>query len=344
MSLSWQQLHELVGVPCEDQRVVLFSGISSLDEAGPDDISFLGNPRYQSQLPNTRAGAVLVAEGEWEVPDGCALIKVENPSAAFSKIIDYFQAAARYFVPGISSGAHIAEDVEIDPAAVMISAGVVIESGAKVGKGTAIGAGCVVGRKSVIGEDCLLHPNATVREECILGNRVILQPGVVVGSDGYGFELVDGRHQKVPQVGIVELEDDVEVGANSCIDRARFGRTLIGEGTKIDNLVQIAHNVKVGKHTLIVAQSGIAGSTRIGNYVTVAAQVGVVGHIEIGDQVVLATRTAAMKSLKKPGVYMGSPARPMADEQKKMAAMPRVPKLLAEVRELKKKLDELRGE
>ena len=315
-----------------------------MDEAGPDDISFLGNSRYQSQLPDTRAGAVLVPKGEWDVPEGCALIEVENPSAAFSKIIDHFQAAASHFVPGISLGAHVADDVEIDPTAVMVGAGVVIESGAKVGKGTVIGAGCVVGRNSVIGDNCLLHPNATVREECVLGNRVILQPGVVVGSDGYGFELVDGCHQKVPQLGIVELKDDVEIGANSCIDRARFGRTLIGEGTKIDNLVQIAHNVKIGKHTLVVAQSGIAGSTKLGDYVTVAAQAGVVGHIEIGDQVVLATRAAAMKSLKKPGVYMGSPARPMADEQKKMAAMSRVPKLLAEVRELKKKLEELSGE
>ena len=344
MSLSWQQLHELVGIPCENQRVVSFSGISSLDEAGPDDISFLGNPRYESQLGDTGAGVVLVPEGDWSVPEGCALIQVENPSAAFSKIIDHFQAAAHHFETGISSGAHVADDVEIDPAKVMVGAGVVIESGARIGDRTIIGSGCGIGRNSVVGEDCLLHSNVTVREECILGNRVILQPGVIVGSDGYGFELVDGRHQKVPQVGIVELEDDVEIGANSCIDRARFGRTLIGEGTKIDNLVQIAHNVKVGKHSLIVAQSGIAGSTKIGNYVTVAAQAGVVGHIEIGDQVVLATRAAAMKSLTKPGVYMGSPARPMAVEQKKMAAMPRVPKLLAEVRELKKKLEELSGE
>jgi len=344
VSLSWQQVHELVGVPCEDQRVVSFTGISSLDEAGPDDISFLGNSRYQSKLPQTRAGAVLVPRGTWDAPEGCALIEVENPTAAFSKIINHFQAAARHFVPEISPGVHIADDVAIAPGSVMVGAGAVIESGARIGRGTIIGAGCVIGRNSVIGDDCLLHSNVTVREECILGDRVILQPGVVIGSDGYGYELVDGRHEKVPQVGIVEVEDDVEIGANTCIDRARFGRTLIGEGTKIDNLVQVAHNVKVGKHCLIVAQSGIAGSTRLGNYVTVAAQAGVVGHVEIGDQVVLATRAAAMKSLKNPGVYMGSPARPMAVEQKKMAAMPRVPKLLAEVRELKKKLEELSGE
>ncbi|MCL4163576.1 UNVERIFIED_CONTAM: hypothetical protein GTU68_026408, partial [Idotea baltica] len=262
---------------------VSFSGISSLDEAGPDEISFLGNPRYKTQLPGTKAGVVLVPEGDWEAPESCVLIKVENPSGAFSKIIEYFQAAAHYFEAGISSGAHVADDVELDPSKVMVGAGAVIEGGARIENGTVIGSGCVVGRNSVVGKDCLLHPNATIRERCILGNRVILHPGVVVGSDGYGFELVDGRQQKVPQVGIVELEDDVEIGANSCIDRARFGRTLIGEGTKIDNLVQVAHNVKVGKHCLLVAQSGIAGSTKLGDYVTLAAQAGVVGHVEVGD-------------------------------------------------------------
>ena len=196
----------------------------------------------------------------------------------------------------------------------------------------------------MIGEDCLVYANVSIREFCVIGDRVVLQPGVVIGSDGYGFEMVDGRHRKVPQVGIVEIASDVEVGANSTIDRARFGKTYIGEGTKIDNLVQIAHNVEIGKHCLIVAQVGIAGSTRIGNYVTVAAQSGISGHLEIGDHVVLAAKTAVLKNLPKPGAYMGVPARPLAAEQKKMALVSRLPKLVKEVQELKKKLEQLSGQ
>ena len=344
MSLCWQQLHELVGIPCEDQRVVSFSGIASLDEADSDEISFLGNTRYKPQLATTHAGLVLVPEGDWDAPEDCILLQVENPSAAFSKIIDHFQNAAQFFEAGISSGAYIADDAELDPTKVMVGPGAVIESGARVGNGSTIGAGCVVGRNSVIGEDCLLYPNSTVREKCRLGNRVIMQPGAVVGSDGYGFETVDGRQQKIPQVGIVVLEDDVEIGANSCIDRARFGRTLIGEGTKIDNLVQIAHNVKIGKHSLIVAQAGVAGSSKLGDHVTVAAQAGVGGHIELGDNVILTARAAAMKNLPKPGAYMGAPSRPLPEANKIRAATSRLPMLVAEVRELKKKLEELSGE
>ncbi len=287
---------------------------------------------------------VLVPPGEFSAPETCHLITVDNPSASFSALIDYFQRASQPFVPGVSAGAHLAEDVELDPTAVSIAPGVVIESGAHIGNGTTISAGCVIGQNVTIGEDCLLHPNVTIREACRLGNRVIIQPGAVIGSDGYGFEFVDGRHQKVPQVGIVEIHDDVEIGANSCIDRARFGSTVIGEGTKIDNLVQVAHNVHTGKHCLLVGQCGIAGSTTLGNLVTIAAQTGVGGHLKLGDQVVVTAQGGVLKNLPEAGVYMGKPARPIAREQKKMAALARVPKLLEQVREMKKKLEELSGE
>ncbi|MGB0776104.1 MAG: UDP-3-O-(3-hydroxymyristoyl)glucosamine N-acyltransferase, partial [Akkermansiaceae bacterium] len=186
-----------------------------------------------------------------------------------------------------------------------------------------------------------LHANATVRERCLIGSRVILQPGCVVGSDGYGYELVDGKHKKIDQVGIVVIEDDVEIGANTTIDRARFGKTLIGEGTKVDNLVQIAHNVRIGKHCLIVAQCGIAGSSQVGDYVTFAGQAGTTGHVKVEDKAVLTARSVAMKDLDGGQVYMGMPARPLRQEQKKLAALARLPKLMAEVKELKKRLDDL---
>ncbi|MDB4332954.1 UDP-3-O-(3-hydroxymyristoyl)glucosamine N-acyltransferase [Akkermansiaceae bacterium] len=344
MALTSAELAQLIGGEASVITDQIFSGINSLDQAEPGEISFLGNLRYAPQLPLTKASVVLVPAGDFSAPEGCLLIQVENPSASFSKVIDHFQKEANDIDPGVAEGAIVAADVDFDPATVTISAGAIIGKGASIGARTVIGSGVVIGRNAQIGSDCVLHMNTSVRERCVLGDRVILQPGAVVGSDGFGFELVDGRHQKVPQVGIVVLEDDVEIGSNSCIDRARFGKTLIGEGSKVDNLVQVAHNVETGKHCLIVSQSGIAGSSKLGNYVTIAAQAGVGGHIEISDQVVLVGRAGATKSLPNPGAYMGMPARPMAKEQRKMAALSRVPKLLEEMRSLKKKLEKLTEE
>jgi len=344
VSLGWQQLHTLIGIAPTEDREDVYTGIGSLNEAGPDEVSFLSNTRYQPQLAETKAGAVLVSVGEFTAPGDCRLIPVANPSASFSKLIEFFQAEINSFVPGVSLGAHVEEGATLDPHFVQVSPGAVIEAGAQIGVGTVIGSGCLIGRDVKIGEDCHLHPGSVVRERCTLGNRVILQPGCVIGSDGYGFDLVDGRHQKVPQIGIVEIQDDVEVGANSCVDRARFGKTIIGEGTKIDNLVQVAHNVQTGKHCLLVAQSGVAGSASLGNYVTIAAQSGVGGHLEVADQTVVAAKSGLLKNVTKPGVYMGFPARPMAIEQRKMASLARLPKLREELQELKKKLEELSGE
>ncbi len=339
MALTITELAQLIGKEISGDAERVFSGINSLDKAEVGEISFLGNPRYAPQLPETKASLVLVPEGEFSAPEGCLLVQVENPSASFSKVIDYFQKEANEVAPGVACGAIVADDAQFDALSVTISAGVIIGSGVRIGPRTIIEPGVVLGRNVQIGADCILHMNSSVRERCVLGDRVILQPGAVVGSDGFGFELVDGRHQKVPQVGIVELEDDVEIGSNSCIDRARFGKTLIGEGTKVDNLVQVAHNVETGKHCLLVSQSGVAGSSQLGNYVTVAAQAGVGGHIEIGDQVILAGRAGATKSVPNAGVYMGFPARPMAKEQRKMASLARLPRLIEEVRSLKKKLE-----
>jgi UDP-3-O-[3-hydroxymyristoyl] glucosamine N-acyltransferase len=173
-----------------------------------------------------------------------------------------------------------------------------------------------------VGEHCRLHAKVAIREGCLLGNRVVIQPGAVIGSDGFGFELVDGRHQKIEQRGIVQIDDDVEIGANTTIDRARFGRTWIGEGTKIDNLVQIGHNVRIGKHSIIVALTGIAGSAVIGDYVVIAAQSGVAGHLQIGDQSTFAARSGVTKSLPGGQIYAGYPAMP-ADKHRKMTVLQR---------------------
>ncbi|MDG0994520.1 MAG: UDP-3-O-(3-hydroxymyristoyl)glucosamine N-acyltransferase [Akkermansiaceae bacterium] len=317
-----------------------FSGVASLDEATAQDVSFLGNEKYYQAFMNTGAGIVLIPPGVPDRPESVTLIEVENPSIAFGEIVKFFVNTKKIFTPGVHPAAHVAADVQLDPGAVCVKAGAIIESGAIIGNGTEIGPGVVIGERSQIGEDCMIYANCTVREECVLGDRVILQPGCVIGADGYGYELLEGKHVKIDQVGIVELCDDVEVGANTTIDRARFGKTKVGKGTKIDNLTQIAHNVQIGEHTLVVAQVGLAGSSKIGNYVTLAAQSGCVGHINIADKATLAARTVATKDIPTGGgVYMGMPARPMREEMKKMALISRLPALVAEVKRLGSKCD-----
>lgn len=347
MKLTLQELADLTGGKIlHTGACAEFAAMASLDEAKQDDVSFLGNEKYHQDYLQTKAGVVLVPK---ELPsdstpcESVSLIEVENPSLAFAQVVKHFVSIKRDFKPGIDPNASVAENVSLDAGKVCVKAGAIVEAGAVIGDGTKLGAGVVVGADVQIGRDCLLHANATVREGCVIGDRVILQPGCVIGSDGYGYELIDGKHEKVDQVGIVVIEDDVEIGANSTIDRARFGKTVIGEGTKIDNLVQIAHNVRTGKHCLIVAQSGMAGSSALGDYVTLAAQAGVGGHIKVHDRAVLTAQTGALKDLKGDTVYKGMPARPLREEQKKLAYIARLPKFAQELKDLRKRIDDLQS-
>lgn len=314
-----------------------YSGMAALDAATPGDISFLGNEKYKAQFLATFAGAVLVPRGVTQGPDSTALIAVDNPSLAFAAVVRHFAAAARPFVPGIHPSATVDPSAKLDPEKVSVRPGAVVMADAVVGDGTDIGPNSVIGEDVVIGRDCLIYANVSIRERCVVGDRVILQPGAVIGSDGYGYEFVNGRHLKIDQVGIVELGDDVEIGANSTIDRARFGKTVIGEGTKIDNLVQIGHNVVIGKHCLVIAQTGMAGSSRLGNYVTVAAQSGVAGHVMVDDKAILGSRTGVTTNLKGGVTYLGNPAQPFMDEQKQKALVRRLPKMLEDLKALKKR-------
>jgi UDP-3-O-[3-hydroxymyristoyl] glucosamine N-acyltransferase len=310
------------------------TGMAALDAAGPQDVSFLGNAKYRGQFEETKAGVVLVPRDESGGPEGAALIAVDNPTLAFSVVVRHFAAASRKFVPGIHPRAWVDPSAALNPEKVCVHPGAVVMEGAKVGDGSELGPNCVVGSNAVIGRDCHLMANSTVRERCVLGDRVILQPGAVVGSDGFGYELSEGRHVKIEQVGIVEIGDDVEIGSNTTIDRARFGKTVIGEGTKIDNLVQIGHNCVIGKHCLIVSLTGISGSTRLGNYVTVAGQVGMVGHIAVGDKAILTARTGVNADLPGGEVYAGNPAQPFREEMKDRANVRRLPKLMDRVKAL----------
>ena len=344
-SITFEKLAELVGGRLtRGDASGTATGLNSIGEAQPGDVTFLGNPKYLSRLPTTEAAVALVPVGFDHAVGGAALIEVENPTLAFSSVISFFRPPARNWVAGVHSTAVIAHDAQFDAEQVSIGAHVVIEEGARIGSGTVIRAGAFVGRGAVIGEDCVVHANATINELCRLGNRVVIHSGTVIGSDGFGYEFTDGRHVKIEQVGIVQIDDDVEIGSGTTIDRARFGRTWIGEGTKIDNLVQIGHNVIIGKHCIIVSMVGISGSTRLGNYVTLAGQVGVAGHLELGDQVTVLAQSGVSKSLLKPGVYIGSPAKPLSEGRKFMMAPAKIPEVISRVRDLEAKVAEMLGE
>lgn len=312
------------------------TGMAALNEASSGDISFLGNEKYHAQFLETRASAVIVGRDVTDGSDEVALVAVENPTLAFSVVVRHFAQIARNFEPGVHPSAVVDPSAQLNPEKVQVHAGAVIMAGAKVGDGSEIGANAVVGLDAVLGEDCLLMANVTVRERCVLGDRVTVQPNSVIGSDGYGYEFKDGKHVKIEQVGIVEIHDDVEIGANVAIDRARFGKTVIGEGTKIDNLVQIGHNCIIGKHCLIVSQCGISGSTKIGDYVTMAGQSGVSGHVVVGDKSVIAGRSGVTTDLDGGQVYSGFPAVPVMEDRKARAMARRLPKLVERVKALEK--------
>lgn len=317
------------------------SGLNSISEAEPGEVTFLGNSRYASALAASRAAAVLVPEGFEGDAGGKALIAVENPTLAFSQVIRHFGPSRRAARFGVHQTAVIEPGARFDPQQVSIGPGVYIGEGAVIGRGSVIHAGCSLGDGVTLGEDCELHPNVVIRERCRLGSRVIIHGGAVIGSDGFGYETTEGRHQKIEQVGIVQIDDDVEIGSCTTIDRARFGRTWIGAGTKIDNLVQIGHNCVIGRHCIIVAQTGISGSTRLGDYVTMGGQVGVAGHLEIASRVLVLARSGVTKSLHEPGAYTGYPARPLMEGRKILAYPARVPELLERIKKLEQRLEQL---
>lgn len=317
---------------------LVLTGFAALVDAVPGDLSFFGNDRYLGDLRRTKASAVLVPAGFKEEIEDVFLIEVENPSVAFATVVHRFSPPQRVFTAGIHPTAVIDPSVVMDREKVAIGPFVVIEAGVVIGNGTRLGAGVFVGEDVKIGADCLLYPRATVYHGCVLGDRVTLHSGVVIGADGFGYEFSEGRHRKIDQVGIVRIDNDVEIGANTTIDRARFGRTWIQEGVKIDNQVQIAHNCVIGKHAIIIAQVGIAGSTRIGDYSIIAAQTGVAGHLEIGSQVIVAAQSGVTKSLLEKGQYMGFPAVPAQEMRRQMAGVKRVGEILKRLTALEKQV------
>lgn len=341
-NISHQRLSELVGgelIQGEPEGIV--TGLNSISDAVEGEVTFLGNARYLAALKTTKASAVLVGNDFAEPLSGKALIRVANPTLAFSSVIRHFGPTIRDFTPGVHVSAVVSSRAVFDPLKVSIGAGAIVEDDVVIGDGTVIQPGVCIGHGCQIGTDCTLYANVTLSDRCVLGNRVVIHSGTVIGSDGFGYEFSKGRHVKIEQVGVVQLDDDVEVGACTSIDRARFGRTWIGAGTKIDNQVQIGHNVILGKHCIIVAHVAIAGSTRLGDYVTAAGQVGIGGHLEIASQVTLLARAGVTKSITAPGAYTGFPSKPLMEGRRMLAMQTRIPELLDRIKGLEKRLAQI---
>jgi len=338
MPRTLKEIAALVGGQVCGDGSIQIKGVSGIQEACEGDITFLANPRYLPFLDRTKASAVIVSR---EIKPGAKpVIICDNPSLAFTKAVSFILPQEDKHPSGIDPKAVLGKNVKIGKDAA-VGACAVIDDDVVIGERSVIYPGCYIGKHSSVGSDTVIHANVSVRERISIGSRVIIHSGTVVGSDGFGFVTVDGIHHKIPQVGTVIVEDDVEIGANVAIDRARFDKTVIGKGTKIDNLVHIAHNVTIGANCLIVAQVGISGSTTIGNNVILAGQVGVVGHVTIGDNSIVMAQSGVSKSLPEGSMVWGTPAKP-ADEAKRINAYVQgLPKLHETIKEIKQKIEEL---
>ncbi len=338
MKISIKEIAKAVdGQICGDDALII-TGISGIKEARPGEITFLANPKYLPLAAATEASVIIVDRDT--IISGRTLLRTGNPSLAFTRVISMFAPAQDSGLKGIHPGAVIGKNVSLGKDAA-IGPYAVIEDNAVIGAKTCVYPGCFIGSHTRIGESCVIYANVSIRERVSIGNRVIIHSGTVIGSDGFGFVEVKGEHQKIPQIGTVEIGDDVEIGANVTIDRARFDKTVIGCGTKIDNLVQIAHNVVIGEHSLIIAQAGISGSTRIGNKVTLAGQAGLVGHITVGDGAIVAAQAGVTKSVPANTLVSGYPAKSHDIAKKVNACVQNLPKLFEAVSLLKKKIEEL---
>ncbi len=331
LSFTLAEIADKVGSSLTGNGSVTITGVAPIDTAGQHEISFVANPSYRKYIASTRAEALVL---DPETPDnGIPAIRHANPYLTFARIVDLLNpddpkgAAGVHPTAVIESGAEVSAEASVGPLCHICA-------GAEVGSGTTLTSAVYVGPDSRIGANCLIYPGVKLLAETIIGNNVIIHAGVVVGSDGFGFTPSESGLKKIKQIGWVEIGDDVEIGANTTIDRGALGPTRIGRGTKIDNLVQIAHNVEIGEHCIIVAQVGISGSTTLGKGVVLAGQVGLVGHIELGDGVQVGAQSGVNKSIPPGKVYFGYPAREAAESMRIGAALKHLPALLKRVRKL----------
>jgi UDP-3-O-[3-hydroxymyristoyl] glucosamine N-acyltransferase len=315
----------------------IITGVNTIRDAGPGEVCFMASPRYAEQLKQTKAAAVLTGEELTDCPT--VQLVVENVNKALITALTYFAPTLKS-VSGIDPTATVDSTATVDASAA-IGPCANIGPGVKIGPHTVIGPGCVIGQDTTIGSHCRLDANVVVYHRCRIGNHCIILANSTIGATGFGYSFIDGRHQLIPHNGGVILEDGVEIGANSCVDRAKFGNTIVGAGTKIDNLVQVGHNVRIGKACLLVGQVALAGSCVLGDGVVLAGNAGVADHIVVGDGVIAGTRATLTEDVAPGQKVLGFPARPMRDEMKSMSVYHKLPDMAKELKALAKKVENL---
>ena len=327
-----------LGAGLEGDAAAVVSGVADLKTARPGQLSFAGRPRYLAAVAASEATAVIVPKDAAIVSPKPALLRVADVEAAFAAACALFAPPAVVMPRGVHPQACVSPEAKLGEG-VSIGAFAVVEAGAEIGAGTTLYPQTYVGHQARLGRDCLLFPFASVRERCVLGDRVILQNGAVIGGDGFGYTVdAKGVRTKIPQTGIVVLEDDVEIGANATVDRARFGETRVGQGTKVDNLVMIAHNCVIGEHSVLCSQVGMAGTTTLGKRVICAGQAGLAGHLTVGDDAVIGAQAGVPSDLAGGQMYLGAPAVPRLEFGKSLAHVAGLPRLKEKVKDLEARL------
>ncbi len=337
MELSIREIAGLVKGKVVGNSDFIIRGVADFDEAGPDDITFAASASHRKRIDETRAGAVIVPLDVRESER--ILVRVENPYLALAKISTSFHPIARPAI-GVSPQAHVGKNFK-HGREICVYEGVFIGDDVTVGERVVLSPGVVLGDKVTIGDDVVVHPNVSILQRCQIGNRVVIHAGSVIGSDGFGFAPDGDRYHKIPQTGIVRIDDDVEIGASNTIDRATFGRTWIKRGVKTDNLVHVAHNVVVGEDTLLVAQVGVSGSVTIGNHAILAGQAGIAQHVTIGNGAIVGPQSGIGKSIPDGEIVSGSPGMPHRTWLKTSNLIPKLPDMKNKIRELEKRLDEM---
>jgi UDP-3-O-[3-hydroxymyristoyl] glucosamine N-acyltransferase len=336
-SFTLGELAGTLGARLEGDPARRVHAVAPLETAGPDDVSFVLGPRYARLAAETRAGALVAPEGMAGLP--AAVLRVAAPQAALIALLRLFHPEPP-LRPGTHRLAWVEDGARVDAGAA-VGPFAVVERGARIGRGSRVGALCFVGEGAELGEDVVLYPRVVVRDGVRIGNRVIVHSGAVLGADGFGYAFDGQAHRKIPQVGGVRIEDDVEIGANTTVDRATLGDTVIGRGSKLDNLVQVGHNCQIGEDVILVAQVGVSGSSRVGRRAVLAGQVGIADHVEIGEGTILTAQSGVPSDVPAGEVWSGTPARPTVQAKRIWAVENRLPDLLRRVRELEKRLTDL---